>query len=390
MAENEDLNTLADRLFNVIDGISSYNDSTKPSKTDPKRYNTTSSYQLMRRTQPTVAAAEKDGTLPPPDLNEKGRRLGYTLSQINHARRVFGTNYVRKNTDLDSIPVVGVMNLKGGCGKTTTAVHLAQSLAEKGFRTLLLDVDPQGSATAHFGYNPDKDIAPENTLVPFLVGEDDDGTIEYAIRKTYWDGLDLVPSSLALLEAEYAIASADSKTAHLISLKHALQQDRIKEKYDIVVLDSAPSGALTNLACMLAANALIIPTPASYYDLYSAKSFLTLLKTTVEQLQDNGLFCEYELVRLLVTKLDTHPNGTQKQLENILQDMLGNYIIKNSTEKRAAVDRAGILGFSVFEADTTMVGKESLASAYNSFTATNNEIIDEITKIWEFVEEGDL
>jgi cellulose biosynthesis protein BcsQ len=99
-----------------------------------------------------------------------------------------------------------VQNFKGGVGKSTLSVHLAQYLAIKGYRAALIDCDSQASATTLFGYVPDLDLTEEDTLYPFL-RHDDMESLDYALRKTHFDGLELVPANLRLFQSEYEIAA---------------------------------------------------------------------------------------------------------------------------------------------------------------------------------------
>ncbi|MXF09081.1 AAA family ATPase, partial [Escherichia coli] len=98
-------------------------------------------------------------------------------------------------------PVIGVAAHKGGVYKTSVSVHLAQDLALKGLRVLLVEGnDPQGTASMYHGWVPDLHIHAEDTLLPFYLGEKDDVT--YAIKPTCWPGLDIIPSCLALHRIE--------------------------------------------------------------------------------------------------------------------------------------------------------------------------------------------
>ena len=127
------------------------------------------------------------------------QRVGYTIEQINHMRDVFGTR-LRRAEDVFP-PVIGVAAHKGGVYKTSVSVHLAQDLALKGLRVLLVEGnDPQGTASMYHGWVPDLHIHAEDTLLPFYLGEKDDVT--YAIKPTCWPGLDIIPSCLALHRIE--------------------------------------------------------------------------------------------------------------------------------------------------------------------------------------------
>src|SRR5580698_2981565 len=107
------------------------------------------------------------GDAPEPPKTASGRRL-YTLAQINDLRRTLsrtkGKNYLPIRQRDEHLQVIAVTNFKGGSGKTTTAAHLSQFLALRGFRVLAIDLDPQASLSALFGYQPETDIGHDETL----------------------------------------------------------------------------------------------------------------------------------------------------------------------------------------------------------------------------------
>ena len=99
---------------------------------------------LVGRTPAAIRDAEKDGRLPEPPRTETNRRVGYTLAQVNDMRGVFGTRPWR--AEGDPCAVLAVQNFKGGVGKSTLSVHLAQYLAIQGYRVALIDCDSQASS----------------------------------------------------------------------------------------------------------------------------------------------------------------------------------------------------------------------------------------------------
>ena len=105
----------------------------------------------------------------------------------------------------DAPIVIACQNFKGGVGKSTTCVNFAHYLALKGYRVLVIDTDSQATTTSMFGYMPDAEITQEQTLLPYL-GQHE-SSLAYAVRKTYWPNIDLIPACLALYEAEMAIAA---------------------------------------------------------------------------------------------------------------------------------------------------------------------------------------
>ena len=137
-----------------------------PSSRHAPRFPITRAAELVGRTSAAIRDAEKDGRLPAVERTATGRRVGYTLAEINQMREVFGTRPWRAAGD--PLSVIAVQNFKGGVGKSTVSSHLAQYLAIRGYRVCLIDCDSQGSSTALFGYVPDLDIEEGDTLYRFF------------------------------------------------------------------------------------------------------------------------------------------------------------------------------------------------------------------------------
>lgn len=172
--------------------IAQFNDDSPEARKITRRWRIGEAADLVGVSSQAIRDAEKAGRLPHPDMEIRGRveqRVGYTIEQINHMRDVFGTR-LRRAEDVFP-PVIGVAAHKGGVYKTSVSVHLAQDLALKGLRVLLVEGnDPQGTASMYHGWVPDLHIHAEDTLLPFYLGEKDDVT--YAIKPTCWPGLDII------------------------------------------------------------------------------------------------------------------------------------------------------------------------------------------------------
>ena len=144
--------------------------------------------------------------------------------------------YRRQRSTTEKLQVVAIANFKGGAAKTTTAVHLAQYLALRGYHVLVVDLDSQASLTSLFGLQPDTDVEPEETLYPVFRGEAE--TLAGCIRRTYWPRLDLVPANLSLGQAEFEMpvrAQREKNFAFWLVLLAAFQ--RSATNYDVVMLD---------------------------------------------------------------------------------------------------------------------------------------------------------
>ncbi|EAX3037190.1 plasmid-partitioning protein SopA, partial [Salmonella enterica] len=248
--------------------IAQFNDDSPEARKITRRWRIGEAADLVGVSSQAIRDAEKAGRLPHPDMETRGRveqRVGYTIEQINHMRDVFGTRLRRPDDSFP--PVVGVAAHKGGVYKTSVSVHLAQDLALKGLRVLLVEGnDPQGTASMYHGWVPDLHIHAEDTLLPFYLGERDDAS--YAIKPTCWPGLDIIPSCLALhrIETELMGKFDDGKLPTDPHLMLRLAIETVAHDYDVIVIDSAPNLGIGTINVVCAADVLIVPTPAELFD----------------------------------------------------------------------------------------------------------------------------
>lgn len=155
-----------------------------------------------------------------------------------------------------SAQILAVANQKGGVGKTTTTVNLAASLASKGRRVLVVDLDPQGNATTGSGINK---ATIENGVYQVVLGETD---IPNAIVRSKEGGYDVLGANRTLAGAEVELVQ---EIAREIRLKNALQL--VADDYDYVLIDCPPSLTLLTLNGLVAANGVIVPMLCEYYAL---------------------------------------------------------------------------------------------------------------------------
>lgn len=196
------------------------------------------------------------------------------------------------------MPIVGVINQKGGVGKTTTAVNLAAALASFR-RVLLVDLDPQANASSGLGVED-----PERTIYDVLVGE---VSARRAVVRTSTPNLSVLPASADLAGAAVEL---DASTENLMLLDKALIG--VRPNYDFVVVDAPPSlGALT-LNALAAADQLVIPLQAEYYALEGIAGMME----TVDRMR-SSLNPDLRILGILVTMYDARTRLSQEVEANV-------------------------------------------------------------------------
>ena len=176
----EELEDLVTRCHSTLDSLHSLGMMPGTNKRLLKHYRAKRVADMVGFSRTKVNKAIADLKLVQETDPETDRPLGFTLTQVNQLRDHLGSRPARLDTEE---PVkLAVQNFKGGVSKSVTTVYLAQSLAEKGYRVLVVDCDPQASATSSFGFVPDTHFKAANTLAPFIKGEKD--TLDYAVIHT--------------------------------------------------------------------------------------------------------------------------------------------------------------------------------------------------------------
>jgi chromosome partitioning protein len=168
--------------------------------------------------------------------------------------------------------VLAVVNQKGGCGKTTLAIHLAAAWAQEGFRVLLADLDPQGHASIGLGI-----VAEERELGTYDMLLDPSAPFDQ-IRIEAQPNLDVVPSGIILAGVEQELARTPGREGRLLSalLRHG-------QDYDWVIVDTPPAVGLLTFNALIAADALLVPVDSSTYTLYGLEKILETLEVLEEE-----------------------------------------------------------------------------------------------------------
>ncbi len=196
--------------------------------------------------------------------------------------------------------VISVANQKGGCGKTTTAVNLSAYLAQKGRRTLLIDLDPQGAATTSLGVKKRK---LDKTIYNVMV---DDLELAEIIITEVAPGLDIAPANMNLSAAEQGLVSQPGRETIIKMKLKALNG------YDYILIDTPPSLGILTLNSLVACNTLIIPVQTEYFAMEGMSQLLKIIKMVEERLLGSSIKRRY-----LLTMYDARTNLSKEVAEQV-------------------------------------------------------------------------
>ena len=243
------------------------------------------------------------GDLPEGRKNESGNRREFNLAEARTWIREYRKDRLRPE-GAEAV-TISIGNFKGGVGKTTTAMTLAQGLTLLGHKVLVIDTDPQGSLTTLFGILPDTEVEEESTILPLAMGSET--SIRYAIRSTYWDGIDLVAAAPVLFGAEFALPARQTNEPGFEFWDVLnLGIDDVRPDYDIIVIDTPPSLSYTTINAFMASNGIVMPLPPNALDFASAAQFWSLFSDlTNELLAQRGLTKEFDFISILLSRVDS-------------------------------------------------------------------------------------
>lgn len=200
--------------------------------------------------------------------------------------------------------IISIANQKGGVGKTTTAINLAASLAALEFKVLLVDADPQANSTSGVGFDP-KNV--KVGLYECLIQELEAPQV---IVTTDIEFMDLLPCNIDLVGAELEMVQLPNREKKMKSVL-----DKIRSKYDFILIDCSPSLGLITLNALTASDAVIIPIQCEYFALDGLGKLLNTVKivqrTTNPNLQIEGMLLTMYDMRLrlsnqVVDEVKTH------------------------------------------------------------------------------------
>lgn len=356
-----------------------------------RRFTSGEAAKLIRVSDSTLRKMTLAGEGPQPQTTSNGRRL-YKLSDINAIRRLLAQStrgreaieFVPHRRPHEHLQVLAVTNFKGGSGKTTTSAHLAQYLALQGYRVLAIDLDPQASLSALLGVLPEMDVGSNQTLYAAIRYDADKRPLSDVVRPTYFDGLDLVPGNLELMEFEHTTPKALTSGAAdgtVFFARVAAALDEVAERYDVVVIDCPPQLGFLTLSGLCASTSMIVTVHPQMLDISSMSQFLLMTRDLLGVVRDAGGDLRYDFVRYLLTRYEPQ-DAPQTKVAALLRNLFGDHVMTNPMVKSAAVSDAGLTKQTLYEIGRENLTRSTYDRAMESLDAVNGEIEELLRQAW--------
>ena len=214
--------------------------------------------------------------------------------------------------------IISIANQKGGVGKTTTSVSLSAILAKKGKKILMIDMDPQGNGTSGLGIDKNVKFSVYDVII-------DDVEIENTIKKTEIENLDVCPSNINLAGAEVELVDMEEREQRLKS-----KLDKIKEKYDYIIIDCPPSLGLVTLNAFTASDSVLIPVQCEYYALEGLGQLINTINLVKKHL-NKSLYIEGPLLTMYDARTNLS-NQVVKEVKRYFEDKVYKVVIPRNVK----------------------------------------------------------
>ncbi|WP_353085286.1 AAA family ATPase [Flavobacterium sp.] len=241
--------------------------------------------------------------------------------------------------------IIAIANQKGGVGKTTTSVNLAASLGVLEKKVLLIDADPQANASSGLG------IEVENVEIGTYQILEHSNTPQEAIVKSTSPNVDVIPAHIDLVAIEIELVDKENRE---YMLKQALAS--IKDEYDYILIDCAPSLGLLTLNALTAADSVIIPIQCEYFALEGLGKLLNTIKS-VQKIHN----AELDIEGLLLTMYDTRLRLSNQVVEEV-QKHFNDMVFKTIIQRNVKLSEAPSYGESIIAFDATSRGASNYLS----------------------------
>ena len=251
--------------------------------------------------------------------------------------------------------IIAVANQKGGVGKTTTSINLAASLGVLEKKVLLIDSDPQGSASSGLGIDTDNFKYGTYEVI------EQSCDVKDAITKSSAINVDIIASNIDLVAIEIELVDIEDRE---YMLKKSLKS--IKSNYDYIIIDCAPSLGLLTINALTASDSIIIPIQCEYFALEGLGKLLNTIKS-IQKIHNSIL----EIEGLLLTMYDSRLRLSNQVVEEV-KNHFNNMVFKTIIQRNVSLGEAPGFGTSIINYDVNSKGASNYLSLAKEFLLNQN------------------
>lgn len=252
--------------------------------------------------------------------------------------------------------IIAIANQKGGVGKTTTTVNLAAALGVLEQKVLLVDADPQANATSGLGIDVEKVEKGTYQVLEHTIHAKE------AIMKTNSPNVDIIPAHIDLVAIEIELVDRKKRES---MLKLALKE--VKDDYDYIIIDCAPSLGLITLNALTSADSVIIPIQCEYYALEGLGKLLNTIKS-IQKIHNP----ELEIEGLLLTMYDSRLRLSNQVVAEVKKHF-HNMVFKTIIQRNIRLGEAPSFGESIIAYDATSKGAVNYINLAHEIIKNNSD-----------------